>query len=67
MIFDYMIPDGFGNYLRLIIQAASRVAADELAEAETKADQRWQFTIRDATVLDKTGQPIIERSVFDHT
>lgn len=75
MIFSYKIPNGFGDYLGLLIEAHSREAADRLAEQQIgiahapggkgHRSANPSFDLRDARVSECPG-PIIEAFIDSH-
>jgi hypothetical protein len=71
VIFRYLIPDGLGNTLRLIVQALDRDSADRLArnhgesrDGRTNKTYKWDFS--GAEVTDLSDRAVVDREIFDH-
>lgn len=68
MILRYTLPDGFGNYLTLTVQGATRRECDSVAQAEVDGakENYGVFKLQDAEVVDLTDEPVLRSTYYNH-
>lgn len=64
-ILRYTVPSWTGDYITVLVQAATREEADRVAEEHVQL-QRGRFHWSDRTITDLSNSPVIESSIWDH-